>query len=82
MARSLRPSRRVLDTDSFFSAIDLAPLSTIDVSSTAYLRPALMLFGEKSMSSEKVAAAFRIGEGRGGGRGWGGGPFAVLLEHG
>ena len=58
----LRPSRRVLDSDGSVSPIDMAPVTTIDVSSGAYSRPALLLVGDKSMSSEKVAIAFRLGK--------------------
>lgn len=57
----LRPSRRVLESDLRSAPLDLAPVVTIDVSATSAPRLPLLLFGEKSLSSDKVAIAFRVG---------------------
>lgn len=48
--------------DASLTPIDAAPLDTVDVSSSAYVRRPLCLFGEKSLGSDKLAAALDIAD--------------------
>ncbi len=57
----LRPSRRVLDMETRNAAVECSSVLVVDVSPGATPRSPLLLFGDKSMSSDKVSTAFGIG---------------------